>query len=280
VSDLSMVTSWDEVAATYGSGDSPFGQFPHRLATWAGIEPGDRVVDLGCGNGLGLVALREVARPESIVGVDFSPAMLAESARRVTAGGGVGLVRADVMALPFPAGSFDAALSSSVFQFVGYSIDALREWRRVLAPGGRLAVSIPGGAREGDAPDVNLTLLREFFGRLPPATQRRFRERPVPSRPPDLADACRDAGFAAVTVEDVEFATTVASREDWWALQWTHGFRGYLREFDAATLELMKARAFELLEPRCGPNGEVAGRQVFRFCRAPREGRSSSSRPG
>jgi len=268
VSDLSMVTSWDEVAASYGGGDSPFVQFPHRLATWAGIEPGDRVADLGCGNGLGLVALAEVARPRSVVGVDYSPAMLAESARRVAAGCSAALVRADVMALPFPAASFDVALASSVFQFVGYSIDALREWRRVLAPGGRLAVSIPAGAREGDAPDVNLTLLREFFGRLPRETQRRFRARPVPSTPPDLADACRDAGFGAVTVEDIGFATTVASRERWWALQWTHGFRGYLREFDDASLAAMKARAFELLEPRCGPNGEVAGRQVILFCRA------------
>ena len=262
-----MVPSWDEVAATYGSGDSPFGQFPHRLATWAGIDPGDRVVDLGCGNGLGLEALGEVAPRSPVVGVDFSSAMLAESARRVAVGAGVGLVRADVMALPFPPGSFDVALSSSVFQFVGYSIEALREWRRVLAPGGRLAVSVPGGGPD-DAPDVNLTLMREFFGRLPAETQRRFRERPVPSRPPDLADACRDAGFGTVTVEDVEFVTTVASRDDWWALQWTHGFRGWLREFDAAALDDMRARAFELLGPRCGPDGSVAGRQVFRFCRA------------
>jgi SAM-dependent methyltransferase len=269
VSDLSMIPSWDEVAASYGSGASPFGQFPHRLATWAGIEPGDRVVDLGCGNGLGLVALGEVAPRSPVVGIDFSPAMLAASARRVAAAGGrAGLARADVMALPFPAGSFDVALASSVFQFVAYSVDALREWRRVLAPGGLLALSIPGAARDGDAPDVNLTLLREFFGRLPTETQRRFRERPVPSRPPDLADACRAAGFGAVTVEDVVFVTTVASREAWWALQWTHGFRGYLREFDGATLDDIKTRAFELLEARLGPDGEVAGRQVVHFCRA------------
>jgi len=43
VSDLSMVTSWDEVAASNGTGRSPFGQFPHRLAAWAGIEPGGLV---------------------------------------------------------------------------------------------------------------------------------------------------------------------------------------------------------------------------------------------
>lgn len=265
-----MIPSWDEVAASYGRGDSPFSQFPHRLATWAGIGSGDRVLDLGCGNGLGLEALGEVAPQSPVVGVDFSPAMLAASARRVAAAGGpVGLARADVMALPFPGGSFDLALASSVFQFVAYSLDALREWRRVLAPGGRLALSIPG-ARDGDAPDVNLTLLREYFGRLPAETQRRFRERPVPGRPPDLADACRAAGFGSVTVEDVDVVTTVASREAWWALQWTHGFRGFLREFDAATLDDMRARAFELLEPRCRPDGEVAGRQMIWFCRAQR----------
>jgi SAM-dependent methyltransferase len=273
MSDPSIVAAWDEVAASYGQGDSPFGQFSRRLAAWAAVADGERVVDLGCGNGLGLAAIVAGARPARLVGVDFSSNMLAGSARRLAIGGpggeAVGLVGADVLALPFPAGAFDVALSSSVFQFVGYSLDALREWRRVLVPGGRLVLSVPAGARD-EAPDVNATLLAEFFGRLPATTQRRFRERPLPTRPPDLGDACRAVGFGAVTVDDVEFVTTVASRDDWWALQWTHGFRGFLREFDPDTLAEMKARAWELLAPRCGPDGAVAGRTVFRFCSARR----------
>jgi SAM-dependent methyltransferase len=275
VPDPAMVQSWDEVAGCYGEGTSPFGQFSRRLAEWAGVTGGERVVDLGCGNGLGLAALSALDRsPGSVVGVDVSARMLAASTRRTSSAPvrgqvPVSLVRADVMALPFPAAAFDLAVSSSVFQFVGYSLDALVEWRRVLAPGGRLAVSIPSGDADGP-PDVNMTLLVEFFGRLPREAQRRLRQRPRPSRPPDLGDICRAAGFVAVGVEDVDFATTVASREEWWSLQWTHGFRGYLREFDPATLDEMRSRAFDLLEPRCGPGGEVAGRQVFRFCLARR----------
>jgi len=116
-------------------------------------------------------------------------------------------------------------------------------------------------------PDVNGTLLREFFGRLPDEARARLLALPPPpAEPPDLAGACRAAGFAAAEVDDVPFATGAASLDAWWELQWTHGFRAFLRELDAGARAQARERAFALLRPHCLPTGEVPGTTVFRFC--------------
>jgi SAM-dependent methyltransferase len=263
----SSIASWDEVAPLWGEGDSPFRHISARLVRWANIEEGARVVDLGCGNGLGLQELLVSPRSGSLVGVDFSREMLARSHTRVGLET-IPLVRADVRALPFAAESFDVALAASVFQFVSYSVDALREWRRILASPGRLVYSIPVAAGD-DVADVNMTLLREFFPRLSEDVQTRLRAMPPPAaQPPDLVQACLDAGFRDAVVDEFKFDTTLPNLDDWWDLQWTHGFRGFLREVDEANLVDMKARAFELLQPRVDDAGRVVGTQVTAYCSA------------
>ena len=107
-----------------------------RLAAAAAVRPGDRVLDAACGTGdLALADLR--AGAGSVTGLDFSPRML-ERARRKT--GAVRWLEGDVLALPFPAGSFDAVTIGFGIRNVADLELGLRELRRVLAPGGRLAI--------------------------------------------------------------------------------------------------------------------------------------------
>jgi demethylmenaquinone methyltransferase/2-methoxy-6-polyprenyl-1,4-benzoquinol methylase len=106
-----------------------------RLAARAVVRPGGRVLDACCGTGdLALAALAEGGR---VTGLDFSPAML-ERARRKS--GEVEWVEGDLLALPFGDGSFDAATVGFGMRNVEDRSLALRELRRVLRPGGRLAV--------------------------------------------------------------------------------------------------------------------------------------------
>ena len=258
------MTAWDEVADLYGAGASPFARFAEALVRRAGVEPGERVLDIGCGNGLGLAAMAGLEPDARPVGLDASAEMLRACRRRVPS---ARLVRADAAALPWPAGAFDVAVASSVLQFLGVAPAALAEWRRVLRPGGRLALSVPAGPAAGGLPDVNGTLLREFFGRLSEQSRARLLALPrPPADPPDLAGACRAAGFAAAEVDDVPFDTGAASLDAWWQLQWTHGFRAFLRELDGPARTAARERAFTLLRPHCLPSGEVPGTAVFRFC--------------
>ena len=106
-----------------------------RLTVEAVVQPGDRVLDACCGTGdLALAAEREGG---VVTGVDFSPRML-ERARKKSET--VTWVEGDLLALPFGDDSFDAATVGFGVRNVSDLDAALAELRRVLRPGGRLAI--------------------------------------------------------------------------------------------------------------------------------------------
>lgn len=106
-----------------------------------GVNPGDRVLDLGCGPGFGIAELLDrVGATGSIVGVDRSPQMLSAAARRCAGHRNVTLHEADVAALPVDDAAFDRALSVQVIEYVPDVTAALAELRRVVRPGGRVVV--------------------------------------------------------------------------------------------------------------------------------------------
>jgi demethylmenaquinone methyltransferase/2-methoxy-6-polyprenyl-1,4-benzoquinol methylase len=106
-----------------------------RLTARAVVEPGARVLDACCGTGdLALAAQDEGAR---VTGLDFSERML-ERARRKS--GDVEWIEGDLLALPFEDETFDAATVGFGVRNVEDIGHALRELRRVLRPGGRLAI--------------------------------------------------------------------------------------------------------------------------------------------
>lgn len=108
------------------------------------LRPGERVLDLACGDGAYCCWLAERVGPAGeVVGVDLSPAYL-ELARRTVArsphGAAVSLRLADAYALPFADGSFDLAWCAQSMFSLPDPTGALRELRRVTRPGGLVAV--------------------------------------------------------------------------------------------------------------------------------------------
>ena len=111
-----------------------------RVADAAGIRPGDRVLDVACGTGvLAAEAARRAGPTGAVTGLDLSPEMLAVAARLHPT---VEWRRGSGDALPFPDGSFDAVVSQFGLMFFPDQVAGLREMRRVLVPGGRLAVAV------------------------------------------------------------------------------------------------------------------------------------------
>lgn len=105
----------------------------------AALKSGERVLDVGTGTGIGVAAARGSGC--EVVGLDASPEMLAVARRDLP---GHEFVEADFSGIPFEAGSFDVVLSVHALLFAEDPGAALREWRRVTRPGGRLSLSVPG----------------------------------------------------------------------------------------------------------------------------------------
>ena len=127
--------------------------FEGSQETWEAVlallrpSPGDQVLDAGCGTGRLAIALADlVGEAGQVAAVDVSPAMLRQAKRQIDRtpfGQRIGLRQADVRALPYPDGQFDGAVASLVLELLSPAdvLAALRELRRVVRPGGRLAVA-------------------------------------------------------------------------------------------------------------------------------------------
>ncbi len=136
-----------------GSGPEAYERYlvPPIFAPWAErliqqVDPrrGERALDVGCGTGIVARRAAERVGPNgTVVGLDLNGSML-DTARKLAAS----LVptiewrQADATDMPFPADSFDIAFCQQALQFMPDPAAALREIRRVLAPGGRLALSV------------------------------------------------------------------------------------------------------------------------------------------
>lgn len=111
------------------------------LIEFAGLEDGERVLDVGCGTGSLTFALPRAAAVREVVGIDYSPVFVEEATRR-NKDPRIGIRQADACALPFPDGGFDRALSLLVLHFVPDAAKAVSEMRRVVRPGGVVAAAV------------------------------------------------------------------------------------------------------------------------------------------
>lgn len=108
------------------------------------LRHGQRVLDVGCGSGRALPALRaEVGAEGVVLGADLTLAMLTAAARK----GRTGLLLADACRLPLPMGLLDGVFSAGLVDHVPDPAAALSEWARVTAPGGVLLLFHPPAAR-------------------------------------------------------------------------------------------------------------------------------------
>jgi SAM-dependent methyltransferase len=150
-----------------------------RDAILAGVGPlpaTATIADVGCSTGFLLEDVRAAYPSATLLGVDLIGAGLEKAHRLVPS---AQLVRADTCDLPIADARLDAVVSANLLEHVPDDRGALREFHRVLSPGGRAVIVVPAGPSTYDYYD-------RFLGH-----ERRYGRR-------ELASKCADAGFEIV----------------------------------------------------------------------------------
>ncbi len=115
------------------------------LIAMADLQPGQSVLDVACGTGVvARLAAEAVAPSGKVTGLDSNPGMLAVAQEKAPRDISIEWSEANAELMPLQDGTFDVVLCQMGLQFVANKLGALREMRRVLAPGGRVLISVPG----------------------------------------------------------------------------------------------------------------------------------------
>ena len=162
----------------------------------AKLQQGERVLDVGCGTGVvARLAAHSVATNGSVVGVDPNPGMLAVARDIDVPGITIDWREAGAEKLPFEDATFDVVLSQMSLQFVADRKAALDEMHRVLVPGGRLVINLPG------PPTKMFTALADAVGRhIHPEAARFVLAVFSLHDPAEVEHLLQDAGFHDVSV--------------------------------------------------------------------------------
>jgi ubiquinone/menaquinone biosynthesis C-methylase UbiE len=163
----------------------------HERAQWTisllEIKPGDRILEIGFGPGIAIELADRLAGDGRVVGLDHSEVMLRQATRRnatAVRDQRVKLLLGSVAELPRFEEPFDKVFTINSIHFWEEPLERLKELRRVLKPGGMIAVTLQPRSR--NATDATTTVIGD-----------------------ELADKLRAAGFKNVTV-DIKQTTPVA----------------------------------------------------------------------
>ena len=196
--------------------DRWYGEVTRQMLDLARIQPGQRILDIAAGAGEPAVSAAERVGPRGyVLATDISEGIV-ELARQVAHERGLKQIETRAMdgeKLDLPDASFDAVLCRLGLMYMPHPVTALREWRRALRAGGRVAVAV------FSTPD------RNSWGAMPAAIIRRRAQLPPPvpgqpgpfslGAPGVLEGVFRQAGFADPEVRAVPVPHRAASAAEY-----------------------------------------------------------------
>jgi SAM-dependent methyltransferase len=200
--------SFDVAAAAYDRFMGRYSvQLSAQLADFAGVEAGQRVLDVGCGPGALLTELARRVSAEAVAAVDPSESFVAAARERHP---GVDVRRGTAEQLPFDSDAFDAALAQLVVHFMADPVAGLRELARVTRPDGVVAACVwdLAGRRAPISP---------FWRSAVELDPGAMDESALPgARAGHLVELFEVAGLREPEETELAAAVEYASFEDWW----------------------------------------------------------------
>src|SRR5580704_15081237 len=223
----------------------------------AGVGPGARVLDVGCGSGLTLVlAARRGAAPS---GLDVSPGLLGIARERLP---DADLREGDMERLPWDDAAFDAVVGVNAFQFAGDPRRALREAARVTRPGGRVVASLFAAPERSQG-----TVVHEAMSALIPPERAGDHAPYALSAPGNLEAAMTEAGLRVADTGEVICHWRYACMEDGVRslLCSAGGARAIQAAGEPTVRDVLERALAQFHDP---PTGAVTLRNTFRWVAA------------
>ncbi|TMT85852.1 methyltransferase domain-containing protein [Haloterrigena sp. H1] len=157
-------------------------QLRRRAAAACQLEPGDTVVEMGCGTGANLPDLRErVGSEGTVIGIDFTRPVL-ERAQAATADyDNVHVLQGDATQPPLAADApdeIDAVLATFVVGMLAEPASAVDDWCYLVGPDGTVVLANAAPSSEWYAPPVNAVFRAIVVLSTPPTTQLRYEDEP------------------------------------------------------------------------------------------------------
>ncbi len=176
----------------------------------AALRQDERVLDVACGTGVVTRQASELVGDGGVVaGLDVNPDMLAVARATMPRSADIEWHEASAEAMPFPDASFDAVLCQMGLQFIPDKEAALGEMRRVLAPGGRLIINVPG-----PTPPAFAILAGGLAGHVGPQAAGFVNLVFSLHDTPDIQRLITGAGFRGVSIESREKSLRLPAPEE------------------------------------------------------------------
>jgi ubiquinone/menaquinone biosynthesis C-methylase UbiE len=223
--------------------------FGEWLVEMAQIQEGAKILDVACGRGAVLFPAAERVGPSGyVIGIDLAQGMARETRSEIERRG---LKQAearqmDAEHLTFPDSSFDFALCGFSLQFFPHLARALSEFRRVLKPGGRIAVTT--WSRDDERWDWYADL-REAYGAVVKLGSQSL------DKPEEIQRWFSQAGFVEIQISTKELDMVFLDEEEWWNMEWSISGRAGLEKLSPEDLERFKTEAFEKVKTQKQADG-------------------------
>jgi ubiquinone/menaquinone biosynthesis C-methylase UbiE len=233
-----VLVEWEAMAPGWDRRREFLRDFSQGITDWMVAQldpqPGQTILELGSGTGeTGFAAARLIGDGGRLISTDLPPAMVEVAKRRAEE---LGIANAefrvmDAEHIDLESGSVDGILCRWAYMLMPDPAAALAESRRVLRPGGRLALAVMGGPAQNPwAASVAMSIAG--LGLIPPIDPKASGGLFSLSEPDRLRELLARAGFDDVRVEDMEFHLRFSDFEDYWS---------FCREFAGAVAILLRS---------------------------------------
>jgi ubiquinone/menaquinone biosynthesis C-methylase UbiE len=226
---------------------------------------GDKILDIATGTGLVATTLAKAIEPGRIHAIDLSEGMLAQLEKSMEKLGinNIDVHVMDAESLEFRKEYFDTAVSSFGLFFLPDMLAGLKEWARVIKPGGTLMISSFG--QNAFQPMTRLMLDRlEHYGVEVPKDRTKMGWYKL-ATPEQGEDLMRRAGLTEIDVVSEQFGFHLKSAMEWWEVVWNAGFRGMVDQVPEDKLDQFREEHLAEVEQLRSENGIWLDAEVLFF---------------